>query len=356
MTSAASVEGYLARRRDNFLLLRILAAIAVIYGHSFALAVADGSQDIFLASGWGVYSGEIAVDVFFVISGFMVSGSYMARHDLGDYLRARLLRIVPAFLVVLVLSAFVLGPLLTSLPVSRYLADPATSGYVLKNLQFTSDMAWNLPGVFETHRMPSMNGSLWTLPAEMRMYLLVAVLGALGMLGARWLGTFVVLALLAAGLARPSLFALHQDWFRLAGFFCLGILVQLNRGTLQVRHSAMLVLAFLTYISAHTESYRFLLACSIAYFCFWFAYRTPYWAWLQRWGDPSYGIYLWGWPMQQLVIAAIPSCPPWLNFLLASAGAIVLGYLSWHVVEQPALRLKSFSWRRKAAMPLASKP
>jgi len=169
-----SVASYLEKREDNFLLLRIIAAVAVIYGHSFSIARPDGSQDIFLAHGWGVYSGEIAVDVFFVVSGFMVSGSYVGRGDLWHYAKARLLRIVPAYFVLLATCALVLGVAFSTLPPRDYFSDPSTFAYVLKNLRFSSDMAWTLPGVFEDHRMNSINGALWTLPAEMRMYMLVA--------------------------------------------------------------------------------------------------------------------------------------------------------------------------------------
>ena len=94
--SQLTLADHLARRVDNFLWLRIIAAIAVIYGHSFALAAPDGSRDVFLRMNWGYYSGDMAVFIFFVVSGFMVSGSYMARNNLADYLVARLLRIVPS--------------------------------------------------------------------------------------------------------------------------------------------------------------------------------------------------------------------------------------------------------------------
>lgn len=334
-----SIEAHLARKSDNFLLLRIVAALMVIYGHSFPLSRDIGASEIFLASGWRIYSGDIAVDLFFVISGFMVSGSFLSRSSLPAYLTARLLRIVPAYAFILLASAFVLGPLLTTLPLSNYFGHPETIGYVLKNLRFSSDMAWTLPGVFQDHRLSTVNGALWTLPAEMRMYMLVAVMGVFGLLGNRIYGLVAVIALLLAGLLDPTLLPVHTDWVRLGGFFCLGILAQLYKDKIHIRHDAMLVLVALTYVSYHTKSYPWLLSLSIAYFAFWFAYRTPV-ANLQRFGDPSYGIYLWGWPAQQLVIEAWPAVTPLANCLLASLIAIMMGYGSWHVIERPALSLK----------------
>jgi peptidoglycan/LPS O-acetylase OafA/YrhL len=338
-----TIQAYLARRRDNFLLLRIVAALMVIYGHSFPLTRDTGTTDIFLRHHWPMYSGDIAVAMFFVISGFMVSGSDLARHDLLDFAKARLLRIVPAFALVLVLCAVVVGPVMTTLAPGDYFRDPAVPAYVFKNLHFSSDMAWQLPGVFQGNVRDAINGSIWTLPAEMRMYLLTAALGAFGLLAHRWLGTAALLALVWLGAAHREYIPLHQDWFRLAGFFALGILVQLHKDRLHVRHGAMLMLALVVYLSMRASSMPWLFALGLAYFCFWFAYRTPTWGWLERWGDPSYGVYLWGWPVQQVLVAKMPGMSPWHNFLIAAVIALCLGYLSWWCLERPVLKLKG--WR-----------
>ena len=347
-----TIAAYMSRRRDNFLLLRILAALAVIYGHSFALAKADGSNDIFVRNGWPMYSGDIAVSMFFVISGFMVSGSYLARADLFEFAKARLLRIVPAFALVLVLCAYVIGPIMSSQPLSEYFRDPAVAAYVTKNLHFSSDMAWQLPGVFQGRVRDAVNGSIWTLPAEMRMYVMVAAFGVLGLLSLRWLGTAVLVALLWLGVTRPEFIPLHQDWFRLAGFFALGILVQLHKDRLHARHSVMVILVLLIYLSMRTRSAPFLFAVCLAYFCFWFAYRVPVWRGLERWGDPSYGIYLWGWPVQQVLATKMPEMNPWHNFMLAALIATCLGYLSWWCLERPVLKLKA--WRPRMRWPSTS--
>ena len=344
-----TIATYMSRRQDNFLLLRILAALAVIYGHSFVLAKADGSNDIFLRNGWPMYSGDIAVSMFFVISGFMVSGSFLARADLLEFAKARLLRIVPAFALVLVLCAYVVGPLMSTLQAGDYFRDPAVMAYVTKNLRFSSDMAWQLPGVFKGSMRDAVNGSIWTLPAEMRMYVMVAAFGVLGLLSMRWLGTAVLACLLWLGMVSPDFIPLHQDWFRLAGFFALGILVQLHKDRLHARHGVMLVLVVLVYLSMRTRSAPFLFAASLAYFCFWFAYRVPAWRGLERWGDPSYGIYLWGWPVQQVLVAKLPEMTPWHNFLLAAVFATCLGYLSWWCLERPMLKLKG--WRPRMRWP-----
>lgn len=334
-----SIEHYESRKKDNFLLLRIIAACMVIYGHSFALTLDTGAVDIFLKYNWGRYSGDLAVSMFFVISGFMVSGSFLKRNDIVEYITARLLRIVPALLALLLICSFIIGPLVTNLTAGEYYKHIDTYKYVVKNLSFSSNMAWTLPGVFETHKMTSMNGSLWTLSAEMRMYVLVAILGVLGILNYRILFILLFLSFLIAAITNPQLFPLHSGWVKVAGYFCIGVMIQLYKDKIEVKLEILLALAFLTYISRLTDSYFYLLAISVAYFCFWFAYRTPHLN-IEKYGDPSYGIYLWGWPIQQLTIAMWPEISPAKNCLISLILAIFAGYISWNIVEKPALNLK----------------
>lgn len=312
----------------------------VIYGHSFALTLDTGTKDIFLKCNWGRYSGDLAVSMFFVISGFMVSGSLLKRKDIIEYIISRLLRIVPALFLLLLMCAFIIGPLLSSLNIKEYYSHPETYKYVIKNLSFSSNMAWTLPGVFEDHKMTSMNGSLWTLPAEMRMYALVAILGILGVLNYRILCTLLLIGFFIAAIVNPQLLPLHTGWVKVAGYFCIGIIAQLYKEKIQINLKILLALGFLTYISRLTDSYFYLLAISVAYFCFWFAYRTPYLN-LEKYGDPSYGIYLWGWPLQQLTIAVWPEITPTINCLISLALAIFAGYISWNIIEKPSINLKN---------------
>lgn len=331
----------LASRKDNFLVLRIIAALMVIYGHSFPLFPGSSEHEIFVAHHWGTYSGDIAVDIFFVVSGFMVSGSYIRRAGLYQFMKARILRIVPALLVCLLISAYLIGPLVTTLSIHGYLTSPGTIHYVWTNMQFSSAMQFTLPGVFEANSYKaSVNGSLWTLPAEFRMYVFVAILGAVGLFRDRLTLTLLLAALSVIAFANPGLLPLHPMWVRLAGYFSLGILVQLYREEIGVSHEAMLALAFLVYLCRGTGLYPYAFAIALTYFCFWFGYRlklpSP-----EALGDPSYGAYLWGWPLLQLLAWRFPHSTPHLAFVTAGVGALVVGYVSWHLVERQALKLKN---------------
>lgn len=327
------------QRKDNFLLLRIIAALFVIYGHSFAITQPNGSQDIFLDFNWGRYSGELGVSVFFVLSGFMVTGSYLRRDNFLDYLFARLLRITPALILVVVISVFAIGPLVTNLQLKEYFAAPETYSYLTKNLTFWSSLSWNLPGVFEEHRYQAVNGSLWTIPAEFRMYLVVGVMGVTGLLLRKYVAGLLLLVAFILSVYDPGIFSRNLDAVRIGGYFCLGVMAQLFKEKIPVRHEIMLTFVLMAIVSRDSFLYMYLLTLATAYFCFWFAYRVPHIA-VEKFGDPSYGIYLWGWPIQQLIVFIAPSLTSYINCIIAAFLTPIIGYLSWHFIEKQALKYK----------------
>jgi peptidoglycan/LPS O-acetylase OafA/YrhL len=333
----------LASRRDNFLLLRFIAASMVIYGHGSAITGGTGWPELFKHLGWGVYSGAIAVDIFFVVSGFMITGSFLRRQHLGNFLWARVLRIYPAFLFCLVISAFVLGPIYTSLSIGAYFNEHGVIRYVTQNLKLQTSMVWNLPGVFTDNPVrTTVNGAIWTLPAEFRMYLWVALVGVLGVLSRKWLCSLLLVVLVACGIFQPDhlLWVPVSAFLRLAGFFAIGVFCYLHRERIPVGwpYAAACILA--AYVLRDTSLYPYAFALALSAFAFAFAYRIP-WHGFNRFGDYSYGIYLWGFPMQQVIAHHFPTLSPIENAIPSFALALAMALVSWHVIEQPALRLKS---------------
>ena len=338
----------LASGDDNFFLLRFIAATMVIFGHSYVLSGIPGAGD-FVARRLGpnIYTGTVAVDLFFVISGFLVTGSYVKRNNLEVFLRSRLLRILPAYAACLVLSAFVIGAVVTELPLGAYLGDPATRDYVYVNLQFGVNLRWSLPGVFGRNPYPNVvNGSIWTLPAEVRMYAWVAILGFFGVLRRRWLANIVLTVLLVIGLAWPERLPLVPlaDFVPFAGFFAAGAFCFLNRDRIPLRTDLLLGLVVLAAFARRSAHFLPLLSVVLVYGCFWFAYR-PRLGFFTRFGDCSYGLYLWGFPMQQIVISRFGlSTRPIVLFALSLPLALLCAIASWHLVEQPLLGLKTRSF------------
>ena len=165
---------YAVGRDNNFNLIRLMAALSVLFSHSVAALGLPSSREFFFDH-LGLSLAEMAVDVFFVTSGFLVAGSLVNRGDVIAFLWARALRIYPAIWVMLILTVFVLAPALTTLSLADYFTSAKTHEYFVKCATLIGGVRYSLPGVFET--MPlhgEFNGSLWTLPIELRLYCYLA--------------------------------------------------------------------------------------------------------------------------------------------------------------------------------------
>ena len=197
------VADFTQGRDNNFNLLRILAAYAVLVGHGFPLTIGKTALEP-LGASLGMSIGMIAVDVFFMTSGFLVTASLLARKSTVEFVWARVLRIFPALFVMLVLTVFGLGVFFTTLSPSSYLLDYWTRTYFIRGLTLFFGVSYELPGVFATNPYDHVvNGSLWTMPYELRMYVTLAVAWALLSLVPRarsWVfPVLVVLAAIASG-------------------------------------------------------------------------------------------------------------------------------------------------------------
>lgn len=197
--SARSLADHAAQPQNNYLLLRFVAALMVICAHSYSLTH-PGEGDILRRTLKFTDFGDLGVDIFFVISGFLVTGSYLHRTDFTDYLKCRVLRVTPGLFLCLALTAWVLGPLVSTLAPAVYFSFHLPYSYVIVNLSLV-EIHYTLPGVF--HSLPYrdvVNGSLWTLPVEFRLYLLIGLIGVLGLLGRQRWYLWIVLGLVAVTL------------------------------------------------------------------------------------------------------------------------------------------------------------
>ena len=331
---------------DNFLLLRLIAAAMVLFGHSYAISGMPNRGDFIARANWGdgVYTGSIAVDMFFAISGFLVTASYVNRANLEKFFKSRALRILPAYYACLLLSAFVLGTIFTDLRLGGYFTSPEVLDYLVINAQFATDLRWKLPGVFVHNPVPDVvNGSIWTLPSEVRMYLLVAILGVLGALRRRRIANITLLCLFLVGLAQIKGAPVIEDpaTAHLGGMFVAGMLVWVNRSQIPLSTVLLVLLIGLSIATHATFLFPYTFGIMLTYFCFWFAY-VPNLHFFNRFGDYSYGLYLWGFPVQQAIAAVIGHATrPHTNFAIALPIALAIAIASWHLLEKPMLRLKS---------------
>lgn len=326
-----------ATGRNNFNLIRLLAAWLVIHGHAWAITGSAGGDIVARLTGIK-FAGALAVDMFFVISGFLIAAS-LQRNGVRDYLLARALRILPALAVCVGLSVLVLGPLLTTSP--DYWRNPVTWDYLWVNASLWSSRYF-LPGVFASLPNPAINGSLWTLPIEARLYL--ALLGAslLGMLTPRHYLPAWLLAMAAAcafALLRQPLPEHLANYTWCTAFFITGTLLWLLRDRVQLSPWPLLGLLAAATATRGSQAFvpvYFLLVC---YGTLWLA-MVPALPRIRE-TDLSYGLYLYGWPAAQLVQTLAPG-GPWHNTLWTTVLAGSLAAASWFMIERPALR-----WKRR---------
>jgi len=316
---------------NGFGAMRHFLALGIVIVHGFILATGNHAA----LPGFARALADPILPAFFAISGYLVAGSLARVGSIPEFLALRLLRIVPALVIVVMATALLLGPLLTTLPVKQYFSQPEVSLYLYNIL---GQSHFQLPGLFEANpRAGVVNGSLWTIPLEATCYGLLAVLA---LAGRQRILTFL-LAALALLLVFPNapflgllLTWLPAKWLVLA-FACGALLFRL-RAHVPLHPLAglmALILAMLTMRHATALAMPLL-----AYGVVWLSLRrVP--VGLTR-SDYSYGFYLTAYPLQQTFISLAPQAPWWGNLLFAVPVALTGAALLWHWVENPILSRK----------------
>ncbi|MGH7089200.1 MAG: acyltransferase family protein [Stellaceae bacterium] len=346
----------MARREDhrgnNFDALRLGAALSVLLTHAILIGENRIDTDpLMLATGGQCTAGVAGVFLFFVISGYLVTGSAAATGSTVRFLLKRALRIYPGLAACLLVLALILGPLATALPWSAYFPARGTWDFIVQNLAMNVDVN-TLPGVrftgFAAGRV--VDGSLWSLPAELVMYLLVAGLGALNLLRLRVIALMIGLGITADLADTASWHTVFGNALWLMPFFAVGMaLWTLRTQPVFTARTAFLALALLA-LSVPLRLFIPAFALAGGYLAIYLARIGRVHVSAARFGDLSYGLYIYGWPAEQAVTRTLGGAAPWWEVLaLALPPTFALAFLSWHLVEAPALRLKTTPYLRRAA-------
>ncbi|WP_432541562.1 acyltransferase family protein [Kineococcus sp. SYSU DK002] len=332
--------------RSNALdLLRLLLATTVAVVHTALIGTGRqpqaGSTDL----------GSLAVDGFFVLSGFLVARSYLRLNSLRRYLWHRALRILPGFWLSLLLTAGVVAPLLAVLegrPATSVLTGPDSAlDYLTRNASLQIQQ-FGISGLAGGSGAPDVvNGSLWTLFFEACCYAIIAVLGVVGVLRRqRWLVLALLTVLWVLTVAATAGFnPLGSELMLRLGFvFLLGTAGYLFADRVPVRGWLAAVSLLLVVVGLHTlPDYRALGGPAFAYLCLWAVVRCPLRPRL-RW-DLSYGTYVWHWPVAQVLFALGAATLTAVPFVvLGLAVTAVVATASWLLVERPALGWKDAAW------------
>jgi peptidoglycan/LPS O-acetylase OafA/YrhL len=341
----------IGHRQNNFDLVRLVAALSVLFSHSFLVAEGSEAHEPFVwLTGNQCVLGLVGVFVFFIISGYLVTASFCRKPAPGRFMLRRGLRIFPGLAVNALICALVIGPLLTTQPLGAYLGSAELRTFLFNTVTLKSG-APPLPGVLFADNSVGLivNGSLWTLRYEIMMYLMIAVLGIFRLLR---LSTCVVLV--GIGLAAvyfEKLLTPFGDFGEMAwlvGFFASGMCLYFLRDRIvfdwRLALVAVAALVFFVWIG------RFIMLFPLAgaYLVIWFSLRYDRaFDYARYTGDLSYGIYIWGWPVEQCVMRASGGTANWWQILLCSVALVLpIAWLSWHLVERRAL-----AWGQRMTAP-----
>ena len=342
----ATLADLSVRRHNHFNLIRLLAAAAVLVSHSFPLAGGEQADEP-LRSVLGLTLGEIAVVTFFCISGFFISMSRDRARGSLDYAAARSLRIFPGLMLVVLFSALVIGPAFTQLTAASYFADPQTYTYVLNNIALVH-MQFQLPGLFENNPFPGINGSLWTLFYEALFYVLVGIAGEVALFEdnrrfSLFLAAYVVLYIAIkwmqsqAGL--PESVGRVDALSRWSLPFVVGMTFYRYRRQIRLRGLYVLPLLAVAALSLGQRYFYEVFVLAWAFLTFYVGFsarRLP----IRLGGDYSYGLYVWAFPIQEILAYALPGVGPWRMTLMALPIALLAAAVSWHYLEKPCM-----AWR-----------
>ncbi|WP_431777569.1 acyltransferase family protein [Ottowia caeni] len=336
--NALSAQNAPAHQANNFDAIRMVAALSVLISHHFAL-LGQFEPSVLQINTLGGF----AVLIFFAISGYLVTASWYNDPNLLRFAQRRALRIFPAYIAVIILTAYVLGSFLTSLPLGDYLSHKLTFAY-LSNIWMGLISA--LPGVFEKNPYPvAVNGSLWTIPYEIKCYIALACAAAVGLLRRRllWLSLITITLLWYQIRFGPDF---HQDWkhFReMAAYFLAGSAVFTLQPLWSKRPALYLGLLIVAGLSLWHSGLRYIsFLLVVPYAVIYLGTRsTPILRGFGRWGDPSYGIYLIAFPTQQTIIHFLwPSVGSAGILALSILVTTILAYASWHGLEKVAMKFK----------------
>jgi peptidoglycan/LPS O-acetylase OafA/YrhL len=339
-----------SREVNNFDILRIVFAWFVVVSHSFFLNGASISDPLGWATSNYLIFSYIGVKGFFVISGYLIFQSLIRSRSLMEYLTKRVLRIFPGLIVAVFISLLATYFIYPQKDIPYFL-NPEIYSYFLDNiLLFVSH--FDIPGVFENMKSTALNGSLWTIRFEFLCYLMILAIFPFkskkripAILTSFLLLSLVVLQLFFSDWLHSINRPIQMDFMvELASYFLAGsFLACLNWESLAYKRSILFICMALILVAVIFTLDRLMLIVPLGFVIIWLGKRkSSLAAWIHKTiGDPSYGMYLYAFPLQQFMIFYFK---PNTCVLLISSSilSLLLGILSWHLVEKKALMLKRY--------------
>lgn len=349
-------------RANSIGFLRWLMAFGVIFAHAGPLAGFYGGHDLGSQISKEQSLGGVAVAGFFFFSGFLITKSRMGKSTIFRYFWRRALRIFPAFWLALLTTAFVLAPVAWRKETGTWdgywnATNESPFTYFINNMWLTlgqrniAEMGHSLPfaqiGGFDW------NGSAWTLLYEFRAYILVGVLGLFGFLAHRWISGTVAIALIVVNALTWSgsvdmlrISSVLDNPFNAMFFapFAFGMLFALFGDKIPIDDRLAVAAIGIALFAYAFGGWNIWGQYGFLYFLMWIAVRTPFLNNWEKFGDLSYGIYIYAWPLMQFGAYFGLQNHGWIVYHLVIVVAThICAFVSWHLIEKPAMSLKNWT-------------
>ena len=326
------------RKSNNFDLLRLLFALVVAIAHCATLSKVD------FLSGIGKYlSSKVAIDSFFIISGFLIFMSYDSSKSLSSYINKRLRRIFPGYIAVILICA-VFMYFISSKTFFEY-ANFELFKYISFNTLTLNFLQPSLPGVFEDNQIQAINGALWTIKIEVMFYITVpliaffvsksnkvAVLSIIYLLSVLY--SYVMLWLYSNSGIEMYIKLERQLPGQLA-YFISGASIYYFYDLFYKSRLLLLGLSILiTYLHKCFFDIHLFYPMSLAIIILYFANFFKYLGNFGKFGDLSFGIYIWHFPVLQILVFYNLFVNPELGIGLFFTTMFIVSILSWHLIEK----------------------
>jgi len=341
---------YTINKNNNLNLIRFIAASLVLFSHSFVLRY--GSLDMEPIRPFiGLSLGHIAVDIFFVISGFLVTGSYYSKRNICDFLWARILRVYPALIVAMLFCVFIVGFYFTEYSFLHYFSSVETYKFLIKNSVLFFGVDYHLPGVFiDLPYARAINGSLWTLPHEVRMYIVLAFTLSLvscvtkkpHLKHFKWVVLIVCIIICLLNILNYFYIFFQESSFRLLLMFVIGVTFFAWKEKIILSFNFTLFSLLILFFSSLNKDLFFITySVLLPFILFYFAYVPS--GLVRKFnyvGDYSYGIYIYAFPIQQSIIAIEPNISFVTLIVVSFFVTLALSVISWHLIEKKFVRFR----------------
>jgi peptidoglycan/LPS O-acetylase OafA/YrhL len=322
--------------------LRIILSISVLTWHSIWVSTGSVGLDQSIWLGPYRFLPAAILPLFFALSGFLVAGSLL-RNRIHEFVTLRVLRLVPALAVEITLSALLVGLIFTTLPAREYLTSRLFFMYFFNII---GHIQYYLPGVFHDNPVQGVvNGQLWTIPFELKCYLALIILAVLtlvkrpGLFAGLVVG-FVLVQTLWLYLGHPLDADEHVPGRVLTFSFLAGVAIYLKRDRVPYSNWLGLLSVIAAAALLQFANLSYLAVIPIAYMTVWLGLMRPP---AIPFGDLSYGVYLFHFPVEQAIVASWPNAMSWwLLTIIALPLTAICAWLSWKLVEKPTLTRKKF--------------